>query len=57
MKEIRVRIYDFTERRSRRSPAEAITDLDFADDIDLICEEVEQARTLTSVEAAGNDVG
>ena len=33
-------------KRSRRYPAEVITDLDYADDIVLICHEIAQAKKL-----------
>ena len=44
-------------KRSRRYPAEVITDLDYADDIALICHEIAQAKKLINrveIEAAKN---
>ena len=43
--------FELQRRRSRRQPPVTITDTDFADDIALICEEIEQAQEmLTRVE-------
>jgi hypothetical protein len=36
------------QRQSRRVPAKSITDLDFADDIVLLSNEIHQARTLVN---------
>ena len=44
-------VFELQRRRSRRQPPVTITDTDFADDIALICEEIEQAQEmLTRVE-------
>ena len=46
------------QRRSRRFPAETITDLDFADDIALLCNEVEDAQEmLRRLENEAGNVG
>jgi len=46
------------QRRSRRCPATLVTDLDFADDIALISEEIQQAQALLlRVEEASASVG
>ena len=46
------------QRRSRRCPAKYVTDLDFADDIALISEEIQQAQTmLKRIEEAAAGVG
>jgi len=46
------------QRRSRRCPATYITDLDFADDIAVISEEIQQAQALLQrVEEASASVG
>ena len=37
-----------TPRKSRRTPAVTLTDLDFADDICLLCNEIQQAQELLS---------
>ena len=45
-------------RKSRRSPPLVVTDLDFADDIALIAQEIEQAQELLhKVEVEANKVG
>ena len=50
--------FTITPRRSRRHPKEVITDLDFADDIALLSDEIEQAqKLLSSVERECNKVG
>ena len=47
-----------SRRRSRRCPAKFVTDLDFADDIALISEEIQQAQSLLErVEGACREVG
>ena len=47
-----------TPRRSRRLPAEVLTDLDYADDISLLSDRVEQAQELlTRVETECAKVG
>ena len=47
-----------SRKRSRRSPAKYVTDLDFADDIALISEEIQQAQSLLKrVEEACSEVG
>ena len=50
--------FTITPKRSRRHPKEVITDLDFADDIALLSDEIEQAqKLLSSVERECNKVG
>ena len=50
--------FTVTPRRSRRHPAEVITDLDFADDIALLSDTLQQAQELlTRVEDAAATVG
>ena len=50
--------FTITPRRSRRHPAELITDLDFADDIALLSDTLHQAQNLLSrVESAAESVG
>ncbi len=50
--------FQLHRRRSRRTPAIVVTDLDFADDIALISEEISAAQEmLTRVEAEANKVG
>ena len=45
-------------KRSRRYPAEVITDLDYADDIALICHEIAQAKKpLNRVESEAAKMG
>ena len=47
--------FELERRRSRRHPPVVVTDLDFADDIALLCEEIRQAQELLNrveVEAA-----
>ena len=47
-----------TERRSRRHPAIKITDADYADDLTLFADKIEDAqRLLHSLEAAAADIG
>lgn len=50
--------FTITPRRSRRHPAEVLTDLDFADDIALLSDTLSQAQDLlTRVESAAATVG
>ena len=50
--------FELVSRRGRRQPPIYVTDLDFADDIALLCEEIEQAqKLLNSVEAEAAKVG
>ena len=50
--------FTITPRRSRRVPAKVITDLDFADDICLLSNEIQQAQQLlTQVETECKKVG
>ena len=50
--------FTVTPRRSRRYPAEILTDLDFADDIALLSDTLQQAQNLLSrVESAAATVG
>ena len=50
--------FTITPRRSRRHPKEAIADLDFADDISLLSDEIEEAQQLLySVERECKKVG
>ena len=50
--------FQLERRRSRRNPAITITDLDFADDIALLTEEMEQAQeVLTRLENEAEKVG
>ena len=50
--------FTVTTRRSRRQPAKILTDLDFADDIALLSNTLQQAQTLLSrVESAAASVG
>ena len=47
-----------TPRKSQRTPAVTLTDLDFADDICLLCNQIQQARKLLSrVEKECDKVG
>ena len=50
--------FKLERRRGRRHPPVVITDIDFADDIALISEEIEQAqKMLLSVEVETRKVG
>ena len=50
--------FTINPRKSRRAPAETITDLDFADDICLLCDQISQAQELlTRVETECGKVG
>ena len=50
--------FTITPRRSTRTPPKTITDLDFADDICLLSNEIQQAQELlTRVETACKKVG
>ena len=50
--------FELERRRSRRHPPVVVTDLDFADDIALLCEEIRQAQELLNrVEAEAAKVG
>ena len=50
--------FTITPRRSRRHPKEVLTDLDFADDISLLSDEIRQAQDLlSSVESECKNVG
>ena len=50
--------FTITPRRSRRHPKEVLTDLDFADDIALLSDDIEQAQELLlRVETECNKVG
>ena len=50
--------FTISPRRSRRQPADVITDLDFADDIALLSDTLDQAQELLSrVESAADAVG
>ena len=50
--------YQIRRRQSKRIPPECITDLDFADDIMLISEQIKQAQTLLDrVESETADFG
>jgi hypothetical protein len=50
--------FTVTPRRSRRVPAVTLTDLDFADDISLLCNQIQQAQQLLlRVETECNKVG
>ena len=50
--------FTLNQRRSRRNPAVKISDLDFADDIDLILNQIEEAQTtLVNIENAAARMG
>ena len=50
--------FTIEERKSRRFPAVKITDLDFADDIALLSDEIQQAQELlTRIETSAAKVG
>ena len=54
---VMTRVFNFTPRRSSRYPATYITDTDFADDIALISNSLENAQALiNSLESAANCV-
>ena len=50
--------FTLTERKSRRYPAEQITDTDYADDIDVISNTLNDANTLLlKIESAAKEIG